>query len=170
MISILSLDVSASRTGWCFTKDYINFETGVIITTAKDVRSKRLCIFFEELLIILKKYNPEYVIIEDTFSGKNIKTLKILSEFAGVAKFACYYSLKLEPFMIANTKVKSYFKTRTKKALFKFACELFEEKDLTFGDDNDIIDAKAQIIYYIDTVLGAKQYRLEKEFGYIYNI
>ena len=165
---VLSLDVSAAKTGWCVTKDGKEFITGLIETKPKYERAERLCIFNLELVKLLKKYQPEEIVIEDTFAGKNIKTLKILSEFAGVAKFTCKKTLGVEPVIIANTKVKSYFKVKTKEALFYAACELFGHEDLVFKKDNDIMDATVQLLYYLDAVLNTHTYRFETEYGFIY--
>lgn len=167
-MSILSLDVSASSTGWCFTSDGKSFEVGTIVTLPKYSRGERLNIFANELKELLQELTPSYIVMEDTFAGKNTKTLKILSEFAGVTKYICSHTLNVEPVVIANTKVKSYFKTRTKELLFGFACELFEENNLTFKKDNDIMDAKMQLLFFADEVLNRYKYRFDKDYGYIY--
>ncbi len=167
-MNILSLDISAASTGWCYTSNGKKFIKGIIETKPKFNRSERLLTLSIELTKILKKYKPKHIIQEDTFSGINVKTMKILCEFAGVAKFTCQKVLGLDPVVIINTKVKSYFKVRTKETLFLFMCEIFELKDLTFKKDNDTIDAQAQLLYYADEVLGKYKYRFDKEYGYLY--
>jgi hypothetical protein len=165
---ILSLDVSAAKTGWAVTNNGKDFITGVIETKPKFTQAERLVLFNLELVKVLKKYQPEEIVIEDTFAGKNVRTLKILSEFAGVAKFTCKKTLGWDPVIVENTKVKSYFKARTKEDLFNFACEIFEVTDLNFKKDNDEIDATVQLMYYLDVVLGLYKYKFETEYGFIY--
>ncbi len=167
-MSILSLDVSAASTGWCWTGDGKTFISGVIETKPKFNRSERLLMFSQQLTGVLEKYKPDHIVQEDTFAGKNVKTLKILSEFAGVSKHTCQTVLGIDPIVVANTTVKSYFKTRTKETLFLFMCDIFELKDLTFKKDTDIVDAHAQLLYFADIVLEEYKYRFDKEYGYLY--
>jgi len=167
-MSILSLDVSAAKTGWCYTDDGINFVMGIIKTKPKFTRAERLVIFGNELKKLLIECKPTCIVIEDTFAGKNTKTLKILSEFAGVAKFICKYVVGVEPFVVANTTVKSYYKARTKEVLFYFICDIFDKKELTFKEDNDIMDALAQLLYYTEVELGLYCYKEEKDYGFLY--
>lgn len=168
MRNTLSLDVSAAKTGWSVTNDGKEFTTGVIKTKPKFERAARLVIFNMELVKLLREYQPENIVIEAAFSGVNPKTGMILSEFAGVAKFTCKKTLGVEPDVVANTKVKSYFKAKTKEALFDFACDIFELEDLDFKKDNDEIDATVQLMYYLDEVLGLYKYRFEMDYGFIY--
>jgi Holliday junction resolvasome RuvABC endonuclease subunit len=165
---IFSLDVSASSTGWCYTSDGKYFDRGIIKTDPKCSRSCRLLHFSNELETLLLKFKPVFIVQEDTFSGINIKTLKILSEFAGVSKLVCFRTLKIDPFIISNLTVKSYFAAANKEDLFNFTCELLEIKDLTFKSNNDIIDAQAQLLCYSDLILGKYKYRFDKKYGYIY--
>ena len=83
---ILSLDVSAAKTGWAVTNNGKDFIAGIIETKPKFTQAERLVLFNLELVKVLKTYQPTEIVIEDTFGGKNVKTLKILSEFAGLAK------------------------------------------------------------------------------------
>jgi Holliday junction resolvasome RuvABC endonuclease subunit len=167
-MSILSLDVSASCTGWCWTGNGKDFIKGVIKTNDTKNRSERLLDFSKQLTEVLQEYKPKHIVQEDTFAGKNISTLKILSEFAGVSKYTCQTVLGIDPVIVANTTVKSYFKTKTKKTLFEFMCEILELEGLTFKKDNDIIDAHAQLLYFADEVLKKYKYRFDKEYGYLY--
>jgi len=165
---IFSLDVSAASTGWCYTLDGVTFKSGLIQTSPKLSRSARLKDFADKLSLVLLEFKPSHIVQEDTFSGINTKTLKILSEFAGVSKFICMEVLKIDPYIISNSTVKSYFTSVNKEDLFNFTCTLFELNNLIFKKDNDIIDAKAQLLCYADVVLHKYKYRFDKTFGYIY--
>jgi len=168
MISLLSLDISAASTGWSYTIDGKSFKGGLIKTSPKLERADRLCVFYNQLREVFYKTKPTHVVIEDTFSGKNVKTLKILSEFAGVAKFCCMFVLNIEPYIISNHTVKAFFKAKTKKDLFNFMVSILGKKDLIFSKENDIIDAQAQLMCYTQLVLDLYTYRLDKEYGYLY--
>lgn len=169
---VLSLDVSAAKTGWCIwnSKGKFEFIFGTIETKAKFNRGERLNQFREALVKVLKKYKPTEIVIEDGFSGINVKTLKILVEFAGVAKETCQDILEVDPYVMSNHTVKSYFKVKKKDELFKFFITFLERKDLTFKKDNDIIDSAAQLICYCDVVLDIKRFREAKDYGFLYNI
>lgn len=167
-MTILSLDVSAAKTGWAYTADGYTFTVGTIETKPKYNRSERLVTFNSELTKLLETCLPTHVVIEDTFSGKNVKTLKILSEFAGVAKFTCAKVLGFDPTIVANTTVKKFYKTKTKKLLFYFMCDIFNKKELTFSKDNDIMDALAQLMYYTDEVLSLYNFKEYKEYGFLF--
>jgi Holliday junction resolvasome RuvABC endonuclease subunit len=168
MFKILSLDVSAACTGWSFTTDGKVFINGTIKTLPKNSRSDRLNTFYTELSVLLTKYTPNYIVIEDTFAGKNTKTLKILSEFAGVAKLCCMRTLGIEPYIISNSTVKAFFKAPTKEVLFYFVCDLVEKKDLNFKKNNDIIDAQAQLMCYAQDILKIYTFKLLKDYGFMY--
>ena len=168
MCKILSIDVSASSTGWCFTSDGMTFKKGVICTSPKSTRSERLLLFSNLLEQLLIDLAPDFIVQEDTFSGINVGTLKILSEFAGVAKLTCIKTLGIEPYIITNTTVKSYFASPNKEDLFNFVCYLLDIENLTLKKDNDMIDAQAQLFCYADTVLNKYKYRYAREYGYLY--
>lgn len=167
---ILSLDVSASSTGWSIMAPK-HADYGIITTNPKFDRSSRLLSFRFELGTILFKNRPTNIVIEDTFSGLNPKTLKILSEFAGVAKQTCQEFAKIDPYVISTNTVKSYFKTKTKEDMFDAVLDIldFDKEKWSFNKDNDIIDAIAMSMCYADMVLGIKNFREEKDYGYLYN-
>ena len=168
---ILSLDVSASSTGWAIMAPKFG-DYGIITTSPKLLRSERLVVFRAELIKVILNYKPTAIVMEDTFSGLNPKTLKILSEFAGVAKETCQQFTQIDPYIISTNTIKAYFKTKAKEDMFDVVLELleFDKSKWTFKKDNDIIDAIAMGICYADSVIGVESFREEREYGYIYNI
>ena len=165
-MKLLSLDISTASTGWCFF-DGGCFNIGTIPINNKLDNTKMLCIFANALKELLEKYQPDYIVQEDIFSGKNVKTMKILCEFSGVSKYICYTVAGVNPIIVSNKTVKSYFKAIDKKTLFCFVCKIFD-KELVFKNDNDKVDALAQLIYFMDIVLNKRISRIEKSYGYIY--
>lgn len=166
---VLSLDISASSTGWCVLSDtYLNF--GIIQTVKTLDRSERLLTFKYELIKIMNLYKPTSVVLEDNFSSINVSTLKLLAEFAGVAKLTVREVLNMEAYVISNNTVKSYFKVKKKDDLFKFVSDIFEFKNFDFKKHNDIVDAIAQVVCYSDSILNFKKFREIKEYGFLYEI
>lgn len=169
MMAILSLDVSASSTGWCIITDK-DVKWGTIKTSPKHCRAERLTKFRRDLIRIFALNKITHIVMEDLFLGHNVKTLRILAEFFGVAEQVCYGYTGIEPYIISNTTVKSFFKVKTKEALFNFLIEIldFEKNNLTFKKNNDIIDSRAQLMCYGDAILNILKFREKKEYGYMY--
>ena len=166
---VLSLDISSTSTGWSVTNNGIDFVVGTIPFTSKLEVYEKLYLFAGSLKNILELYKPTYIVQEDIFSGKNVSTMKLLCEFAGVSRYICYSTLGIVPYTISNKTVKAYFKAKDKLSLFDFMCVIFDRKDFTFKTDNDMLDALAQLMCYMDSILNIYSYRLEQDFGYIYN-
>lgn len=151
---ILSLDISSVSTGWCFLIDDKIKEYGIIkINSNKFDKFDRLLKFREELLKVLTKYKPEHIIIENGFFGRNIKTLKLLSNFIGVGIECCYSITGVKPYIMANTTPKSHFGVRSKEDLFNKVVKIYKlsNKHWKFDTHNDITDAIAQGMCYYDT-------------------
>lgn len=169
---LLSLDISAASTGWAiFNKLTNTFHYGKIKTKPKDSLGLRLCVFRENLESLIKLYSPDTVVIEDAFSGINVSTMKVLVKFAGVAEQLCTELLDTPPFIISNNTVKSYFKAKDKEELFNFLVSMLDFcEDWSYNKHNDITDAMAQAICFMDEVLHETSFREEKEYGFKYQV
>lgn len=170
---ILSLDISASCTGW----SAINHEDdvliyGTIITKPKLPTAARLDKFRDELKFLLSKYKPRAVVIEDTFVGRNPAVNKLLSKFGGVAEQTIFEYCKSPPYIVSNKTVKAFFKVKDKESMFEVIIDLLDwEKDVyPFKKFNDIVDAIGQLMYCCDVLLETREYRVECEYGYRYKI
>jgi len=169
-MSVLSLDISASCTGWSML---INdkLEYGKIKTKSTLTTAQRLHIFRGELARIMSVYKPKIVIIEDTFVGANPSVVKLLAKFAGVAEQLVFENFKQAPVIISNKSVKAFFKVKDKKALFDVVVDIMDwkSKNSSYTDFNDVIDSCAQLIYYYNDVLKTKVFREEFDYGYKFN-
>lgn len=166
---ILSLDVSTVSTGWCVFKEDKLFKFGVIkIKNTVDIH-ERMIILRDKIEELLIKYVPTEVVIEDVWLGKNPKTAKTLSKFCGIAEEIVCRTIKNKPTIIENTKVKQFFKCKTKEDLFWFLLDILdlEEKELSFKADNDYIDSVAQLLCYLH-IKNKKIIRMDKDYGYLY--
>ncbi|RLD65024.1 MAG: hypothetical protein DRI84_07680 [Bacteroidetes bacterium] len=173
MQRVLSLDI-ATTTGWAFNfvQTIDKFEYGLIKTNPKHSEGKRLAYFRKELIKLISKFNPTHVVIEDIYSGINVKTLKLLAKYAGVAQECCVSFANIDPYIIHTSTVKAYFKAKNKRQLFDFAVTLlnWDTNVINFKNHNDIVDSICQLICYCDKVLGVKKYREEKDYGYLYKL
>jgi len=168
----LSLDISTTSTGWCFYKDKM-FNFGLIKPPSDLDNSKKLVIFRVLLMNLLNRLNPTHVVIEDNFGKSNLKVLKSLAEFAGVAKECCTCFNGRTPIVLSNTTSKAYFKCSTKEELYNFIEDLFDMKGSgvwTFKTHNDITDAIAQAICFCDTILESTKVREKRDYGYLFRI
>lgn len=174
MMRVLSLDVSASSTGWAFASGLARgpFVYGLIKTSNKFILAERLVYFRNELRKLLFELKPTHVVMEDVFAGLNNKTLIMLSKFAGVAMEACYFAVGRDPYIIHTNTVKSYFKVKNKEKLFHLIVDICDwEKDkVSFKKHNDLTDAIAQLLCYYDHVLDYKKFRIEKDYGFLYEV
>jgi Holliday junction resolvasome RuvABC endonuclease subunit len=154
---ILSLDISAVSTGWTFcVKDHLR-AYGIIRTEAKFSTPQRLLKFREELSKVIRKYHPSFIVVENNFAGGNIKTLKVLSEFAGVAKELSVSDGRVDPFVLNNKIVKAHFGLKKKEEVFKYIMENYLlEKDFNYKEHNDIVDAYAQSVCFYESVILKK--------------
>lgn len=169
---ILSLDISSISTGWVVYNDLQkSFFYGKIKTKPKDPLPLRLCVFRNTLKEIIDCYKPDNVVIEDAFSGINVRTMKVLVKFAGVAEQLCYEFLDTTPYIISNNTVKAYFKVRDKAELFNFIISMFTfSLKWNFKEYNDITDSLAQLLCYVDEILNCCNFREEKEYGFRYKV
>lgn len=150
---ILSLDVSAASTGWAFlVKDNLK-AYGIIETNPKDGRAKRLQDFKNKIRELLIKYKPSFVVIENGYLGGNVKTLKVLCEFAGVAKMCCMDSLSIEPFIMNVNIPRSHFGVKNKNEVFDMVVSLYGLEDFEFKKHNDITDACVQGLCFYEQEL-----------------
>jgi Holliday junction resolvasome RuvABC endonuclease subunit len=171
---VLSLDISASSTGWAFSFGQARgkFEYGLIKTSPKFPTAARLAFFRVELNKVLVQLRPTHVVIEDSFTGMNPKVAKLLAKFSGVAEELCMSIMGDPPHVMATTTVKSFFKVKNKKEMFNVISELleWEEDKVDYKKHNDLSDAIAQLICYIDNVLGVRKFRFDRDYGYIYEV
>lgn len=174
MIKVLSLDVSASSTGWAFfsNRKRNNMSFGLIKTNPDFDAAERLCFFRQELVKLLHTFSPTHVVIEDVFLGFNVKTLVLISKFAGVAIECCMAVSGVCPHIISTNTVKSYFKAENKEDVFNVIKEIFEwdDNEVSFKKHNDITDSIAQLMCFCDDILKQHTFRFERKYGYLYEV
>lgn len=84
---ILGIDPGVARLGWAVIETQSSprpLAYGCITTEKTDPLPKRLLISYQALTIIMKRYHPDAVSIEDLFFSKNAKTAISVGEARGV--------------------------------------------------------------------------------------
>lgn len=149
--TILALDVSSSSTGyavlrsgrWRLSKN----SWGKIKIPSKLPLAERLVLFRDELDSLINKIKPTDIVIEDVFALKNVKTLKLLTRFNGVALEISRRFLGKEPQLVLTSSVRASLKCgRSKEEAFQFICKKYN-LDWTFDEMNDVSDAVSLGLY-----------------------
>ena len=108
-IRLISIDPGIVITGFSildFQKSKIKLIAyGTIKPKKKDRIEKRLLHLHDEILLIIKKFNPSVMAIEDSFYGKNVKSTVILGQARSVMMLAGA-KLNLDIFQFAPRKIK----------------------------------------------------------------
>jgi len=148
---IISLDTASKCTGWAYLVRENLKACGCIKTNVKDPMAAKLSDFKNQLVVIFKKYNPSYVIIENGYFRGNAVTLKVLSYFVAVARQAAYETLNIESTMVVAAQVRNYFGAKGKdgkEQIFKLMKKEYKLTNFVFKTHNDFTDAIAQGVYF----------------------
>ena len=171
---VISFDISASSTGWSFAFGQARgkYEYGLIKTSPKFSRAQRLAYFRNEVVKLMVHFRPTHVVMEDVYAGLNPKTLILLAKFAGIVEEVSVSIAGIEPYIIHTNTVKAYFKAKNKETVFNIIKDLldWEDEKVSFKKHNDLSDAIAQMLCYLDNVLGCRKFRIEKDYGYFYEV
>ena len=153
MSKILSLDVSSVSTGWAFMFYGKLQEFGTIAPPKSYRLQEKLYWFKNTSNALLKIFDPDYVIIEETYL-KNVKTLKVLMQFVAVANLECFKVCEIEPLFISPQTIRSYYELKTKEDVFEYVKNKYKVKlkKYTFETGNDITDAILQALYWNDVL------------------
>lgn len=140
---VLGLDLSSTSTGWAILEDNLALkEYGII--DFKSARSKKEKLLLLESMIqtIISNKGPfDFIIIEDTFFGKNIKTTQLLSRFAGVAILAAFKSAPATTIAlvtVGSLRSAVFPKQKVDKLkVYEYICSRYKIKNIP----NDVTDA-----------------------------
>lgn len=152
---IFSLDVSSTVTGWCALNCDKPLDYGRISLDKSLSLSEKLFVFRHELVDIFSRITPDRVVIEDVFFGRNVKVIKTLAKFGGVANECCFTYTNTLPYIMDNKTTKAFFGVKSKTDLYLRMCSDLSIDTCRFDDYNDVVDAYAQgVCYYHKIVLG----------------
>lgn len=95
MTRIMALDISGAATGWAFGVDRNLKGYGKFISNLKAGKGERLYDFALWIGELLETHQPEIVLIERPFLGRNSHVLANLSKFIAVAELRAFQHLGL---------------------------------------------------------------------------
>ena len=147
---ILALDISSEKTGFAFLEDDLLLEYGIldIGQFKKKVGSTNYMIsrFGDMVDATIKRCNPDKLIIENIYLGKNLSTVLLLAMLAGVARYVGYGN-KVECYKIFPKSVEVYLGISSEKLKRdirkqRIVDKVNEKHKLKLSlSDNDIADA-----------------------------
>ena len=92
---ILALDVSGSATGWALGEDKQLMNWGKYISNVRHKRGRRLAHFADWLKELFLEHEPDIILIEKPFLGRNSNVLANLSKFIAIVELQAYTVLEL---------------------------------------------------------------------------
>jgi crossover junction endodeoxyribonuclease RuvC len=90
---ILGIDPGIERTGYAFLtmkgKEAILLECGCVTTDKANSTPNRLIEIRNDLIQLIKKWKPEFLVIESLFFAANTKTAMVVGQARGVVLMTC---------------------------------------------------------------------------------
>lgn len=91
-MTILGIDPGTATTGWGVVKadkkGLICLGVGIIKTPAHTLLEKRLHTIYKDINLLIKKYSPDAMALENLFFGSNAKTALLVGQARGVILLA----------------------------------------------------------------------------------
>lgn len=150
---ILGIDPGLATTGYAFINENLSklevIDFGIISTSTKTVFSERLTQIHQSLSILIKKYKPQAIAVEQLFFCKNVKTALIVGQARGVILLTAFLNnLPLYEFTPLQVKqaVCGYGKA-DKKQVQQMVKLLLKLKEIPKPDD--AADALAIALTYL---------------------
>lgn len=142
-MKVLGLDVSSISTGYSILDNGVLLKDtcGLIEPNPRRPYGERLQTFEISVKDLIKNNNPDLVVIEDIFKGRNAKTFKSLAMFRGVAIKAIFDMIGQDPISIMASEARKTVGVKNdKEEAFKFITNKFD-LDYEFEKHNDIADS-----------------------------
>jgi crossover junction endodeoxyribonuclease RuvC len=133
---ILGIDPGLAKVGYGiirFKKDKLSLiKAGCLKTSSKIPFGERLKIIYKEIKKIIKKYKPNFVILEELFFAKNVKTAFKVGQVMGIINLAVQEE-KIPVFQITPLQAKmalTGYGRASKKQVQKMVQTLLNLKNL----------------------------------------
>lgn len=147
----LAFDQASRLTGYVIvnrdplTRRLTLIEGEVIDYKKIEDHTERLFTLFQTVLHMIATHNPDVVVVEDIYLGRNVKTFEKLAKVQAVIQVATLYSDKqLETVSPATARGK--YNLKDKKDTAVFICEMPAFESLA-GKKLDITDAALLALY-----------------------
>lgn len=147
-MTILSIDSGIERTGYAIFKDK-KYVTSALIKTSKSLSTeKRLIAIFNKLKEIMKKYNPDVMVLEQLLFFKNQKTFIRVAQAQGIVMLlAAQNKIKVE--FLTPLQIKQIitgYGQADKKSVQKMI-KLTTEIEISQDDEADAVACGLAYIY-----------------------
>lgn len=125
---IMGLDISLNGYGIAIGNETTIFHTRVIKPPKNATFNEKLINIQDQLKEVIAIYQPEKVIIEDTYSRLNVKTLKTLEKIHGLSimilinnhiEYEYITTMEMKKAVIGKTKKGDNLKELTREAVYK---------------------------------------------------
>jgi Holliday junction resolvasome RuvABC endonuclease subunit len=158
---IMAIDGALNHSGWVMLDHKeVNIDLvakGIILPKLSFTLARKLMYLRKRVLELVKEYEPEEIVFEDTFAGQNALTTARLNNAKGVLLVTAYEALGKEPACVKATEARACLGFRNGKDPKKEPWEFFtKEYDLKLGFEagNDITDACVLGWWYIKSKQG----------------
>jgi Holliday junction resolvasome RuvABC endonuclease subunit len=170
---ILGIDGALKTTGWAVieAQDGAGWEGvkqvnhGKIEIDHDSSLSVRLFNLRKEITSLIKKYKPDQIVIEDTYSGINALTNARLNNVKGVLLVTALELLGKEPICVtaATARTCLEFKNgkKAKERVYKFFKAKYDIKE-SFKEANDITDAYTLTWFGLKVLWGECKIKIKK--------
>lgn len=143
----LALDVAGEATGWALGEDRQLLDWGKFLSKVSRSRGQRLYDFAIWLEELYTEHDPDVVLIEKPFLGRNSNVLASLSRFIGVAEMQAYSILDLaikKEWFLDPKEVKKLLKVRKPKRDKNKKAKHDENKKIMVARINELYGMKLQ--------------------------
>ena len=144
-MKVLGLDISQTSTGVAVLTDgpLVVYHNNLHFDKKKPL-SHNLMMFSDFIKSIIETQGPfDFIVIEDVFFGKNIKTLKLLARYNGAAILTCrLHSSGSKLYLLMPSTIRSAIFPGTKvdkEYVYKYICSIHKLANVS----NDVTDAIA---------------------------
>lgn len=104
MARVLSFDQATRMSGYSYFEDGKYIESGIIDMEKSDLKTpERSFEMAKALWKVIKRYKPDYLVLEETQNQNNIKTVQILSRLQGMI-IGYAEAHKVKTYMVSPTK------------------------------------------------------------------
>ncbi len=138
---VIGIDPGTATTGFGVIKkkgdDLLLIDYGVISTSPKEKAPKRLQTLYQEITKLIKKFKPDFVVVEKLYFFKNLKTAFPVSEARGVILLAACQQ-KMEIIELTPLEVKMGicgYGRADKKQIQKMVKEILALEEIPKPDD-----------------------------------
>jgi len=160
---ILCLDLALNHSGWSVLHDRDLISYGKILPPKYLSNAEKMIHTnnaIESVLDIWPDIN--YIVIEDVYYLRNIKTYCTLCQLLGIIRYTAYKYVGNNTFVLSATHVRSSFGLSKKEEVFDFIVGKYNLNNFNFEEHNDVCDSIILGLSFLekDSVVKTKRMKL----------